>query len=112
VTAGYIAGNPARNGLHISGREGQNIRAAAAGTVVYSGNGLIGYGELIIIKHSDKYLSAYAYNRRRLVAEGEQVKTGQKIGEMGRNGSNEVLLHFEIRVNGKPVNPQQYLPRR
>lgn len=112
VLRGYVASDPARNGLDISGKEGQSIIATAAGTVVYSGNGLIGYGELIIIKHSEKMLSAYAHNRVRLVQEGEQVRSGQKIAEMGRNDQNEELLHFEIRVRGKPVNPIGYLPKR
>ena len=84
--------------------------ASATGKVVYSGNGLLGYGELIIIKHSDRMLSAYAHNKLRLVQEGEQVSAGQKIAEMGRNDENEQLLHFEIRVRGKPVNPTGYLP--
>lgn len=108
----YIAGDPARNGLDIAGKEGQAIKAAAAGVVVYSGNGLIGYGELIIIKHSQKMLSAYAHNKVRLVKEGEQVSSGQKIAEMGRNAGNEQILHFEIRAKGKPVNPLVYLPKK
>jgi len=108
----YVAGNPARNGLDIAGKEGQSIVASAAGQVVYSGNGLIGYGELIIIKHSEKMLSAYAHNKVRLAKEGESVKSGQKIAEMGRNTSDEQVLHFEIRANGKPVNPLTYLPRK
>ena len=108
----YSPGDPARNGLDIAGREGQDVVATAAGTVVYSGNGLIGYGELIIIKHSDRMLSAYAHNRVRLVAEGEVTRAGQKIAEVGRNDRNEQLLHFEIRVNGRPVNPMNYLSRQ
>ena len=94
------------------GKEGQAITASSGGQVVYSGNGLIGYGELIIIKHSEKMLSAYAHNKVRLVKEGDQVSSGQKIAEMGRNPGNEQLLHFEIRVRGKPVNPLTYLPRK
>lgn len=108
----YLANDPGRKGIDITGRDGQSIRAAASGLVVYSGNGLLGYGELIIIKHSEKYLSAYAYNRKRLVQEGEKVQAGQKIAEMGRGDDGRVKLHFEIRVNGNPNNPQQYLPRR
>jgi len=108
----YLANDPARKGIDIAGRDGQSIRAAASGVVVYSGNGLLGYGELIIIKHSEKYLSAYAYNRKRLVTEGTTVQAGQKIAEMGQGVDGRVKLHFEIRVNGKPGNPQQYLPRR
>jgi lipoprotein NlpD len=108
----FAPGDPARNGLDIAGSEGSDVQATAGGTVVYSGNGLIGYGELIIIKHSDRMLSAYAHNRLRLVAEGDSVKAGQRIAEMGRNDRNEQLLHFEIRENGRPVNPLNYLPRQ
>ena len=108
----YVAGDPARNGLDIAGQEGQDINASSRGDVVYSGNGLIGYGELIIIKHSENMLSAYAHNKVRLVNEGEQVSAGQKIAEMGRNSSGEQLLHFEIRARGKPVNPLIYLPKK
>ncbi|MBE9548171.1 MAG: peptidoglycan DD-metalloendopeptidase family protein [Proteobacteria bacterium] len=108
----YLAGDPTRSGLDIAGKEGQAIRAAASGSVVYSGNGLLGYGELIIIKHDDRFLSAYAHNRVRLVTEGESIRAGQKIAEMGRGESGRIKLHFEIRANGKPVNPRQYLPRR
>lgn len=108
----YLAGDPTRSGLDIAGKEGQAIRAAASGSVVYSGNGLLGYGELIIIKHDERFLSAYAHNRVRLVAEGESIRAGQKIAEMGRGESGRIKLHFEIRANGKPVNPRQYLPRR
>ena len=112
VLRGFVAGDPARNGVDIAGKEGQEIRATAAGTVAYSGNGLIGYGELIIIKHSDNMLSAYAHNKTRLVEEGQQLAAGEKIAEMGRNDRNEQILHFEIRVRGKPVNPLTYLPSR
>jgi lipoprotein NlpD len=109
---GFLSSDPSRNGLDIAGREGDDIRASAAGTVVYSGNGLIGFGELIIIKHSERMLSAYAHNRVRLVQEGEEVSAGQKIAELGRNDRNETILHFEIRVNGRPVDPRKYLPDR
>lgn len=112
VIRSFVAGDPARNGLDIAGREGQAINASSAGQVVYSGNGLIGYGELIIVKHSEKMLSAYAHNRVRLVKEGDQVWAGQKIAEMGRNSRDEQLLHFEIRSAGKPVNPLNYLPKK
>jgi lipoprotein NlpD len=112
IISNFKANDPARNGIEIGGKEGQAIKAAAAGEVVYSGNGLIGYGELIIIKHSDRLLSAYAHNRKRLVAEGQQVKAGGQIAEMGRNDRNQALLHFEIRVNGTPSNPLNYLPQR
>jgi lipoprotein NlpD len=87
------------------------VRATAAGKVVYSGNGLAGYGNLIIIKHSDTYLSAYAYCRERLVEEGTLVKSGKVIATMGRR-DNIAKLHFEIRLNGKPVDPMKYLPNQ
>ena len=112
ITRNYKANDSSRKGIDISGKEGQTIIAAAPGEVVYSGSGLIAYGELIIIKHSDQFLSAYAHNRKRLVAEGQKVKAGTKIAEMGRNDRNQVLLHFEIRVNGNPRDPLTYLPRR
>ena len=112
IISNFKANDPARNGIEIGGKEGQAISASAAGEVVYSGNGLIGYGELIIIKHSDRMLSAYAHNRKRLVSEGQQVKAGAQIAEMGRNERNQALLHFEIRVNGTPGNPLIYLPAR
>jgi len=100
-----------RKGILIAGQGGQPIRAAAQGEVVYSGNGLIGYGELIIIKHSDRMLSAYAHNRERLVAEGDRVRSGDLIARMGTNARDETVLHFEIRRDGKPADPVGYLPR-
>lgn len=100
-----------RKGIGVAGKMGQDVFAAAAGQVVYSGTALIGYGELIIIKHSDKLLSAYGHNRRRLAGEGDRVKRGEKIAEMGRGDRQEEMLHFEIRRNGEPVNPLDYLPR-
>lgn len=112
VISSFSAGDPARKGINISGQEGQDIVASAAGDVVYSGNGLIGFGELIIIKHSDRMLTAYAHNRRRLVQEGERVAAGGKIAEMGRNDQEKIILHFELRVAGKPVDPLRYLPSR
>jgi lipoprotein NlpD len=112
VISNFKPNDPARNGIEIAGEEGQPIVATAAGEVVYSGNGLIGYGELIIIKHSDRMLSAYAHNRQRLVAEGDRVSAGRKIAEMGRDERNKPVLHFEIRVNGNPGNPLNYLPPR
>ena len=84
--------------------------AAASGEVVYAGSGLRGYGNLIIIKHNTSYFSAYAHNRKMLVKEGDKVKGGQKIAEVGDTGADSVKLHFEIRRDGSPVNPLNYLP--
>lgn len=100
-----------RQGINIAGRNGQAVAAAADGEVVYSGSGLRGYGELIIIKHSGEFLSAYGHNRKRLVAEGQRVKAGEPIAEMGRTATDRDKLHFEIRRNGQPVDPMQFLPR-
>jgi lipoprotein NlpD len=112
VIRGFSPTDPSRDGVDIAGREGDPVRASAAGTVVYSGNGLIGYGELIIVKHDERWLSAYGHNRKRLVAEGDLVEAGQQIAELGRNDRNEQVVHFEIRSNGRPVNPLEYLPSR
>jgi len=108
----YAGGDPTRQGIDIGGKGGQPVRAAADGVVVYSGSGLVGYGELVIVKHNEQWLSAYGHNRARLVNEGQLVKAGQQIAEMGRSGAARDMLHFEIRYNGKPVDPQQYLPKR
>ena len=97
-------------GIDIAGTAGQPVAASAAGKVVYSGTGLRGYGKLIIIKHNGTYLSAYAHNREILVKEGQQVTKGQKIAEMGNTDAEQVMLHFEIRRQGKPVDPLKYLP--
>jgi lipoprotein NlpD len=107
----YVVGDQTKQGINIAGTAGQSVTAAADGVVVYSGAGLVGYGELIIIKHSDEWLSAYAHNRRRLAAEGARVKAGDTIAEMGRTGATRDMLHFEIRRNGKPVDPLVFLPR-
>ncbi|MEN8638503.1 peptidoglycan DD-metalloendopeptidase family protein [Pseudomonas sichuanensis] len=113
VLIGKFASNGSLNkGIDIAGDLGQPVFAAADGAVVYAGSGLRGYGELIIIKHSDTYVSAYGHNRRLLVREGQQVKAGQTIAEMGSTGTDRVKLHFEIRRQGKPVDPLQFLPRR
>ncbi len=96
-------------GINISGHLGDPIYATAAGQIVYSGSGLRGYGHLIIIKHNSSYLTAYAHNRVVLVREGQKVRAGQKIAEMGSTGTRRVMLHFEIRLNGRPVNPLDYL---
>lgn len=98
-------------GLDIAGRLGTKIRASAPGRVVYSGSGLIGYGKLIIIKHNDQFLTAYAHNDKILVSEGETVAKGVPIAEMGSSGTNRVKLHFEIRKDGNPVDPAKYLPK-
>jgi len=99
-------------GILIDGRAGQAIVAAASGRVVYAGGGLIGYGQLIILKHNDTYLSAYGHNARLLVKEGQTVARGQQIATMGEGPERKPRLHFEIRRNGKPVDPRQYLPAR
>ena len=110
---GRFSSNGSLNkGIDIAGELGQPVLAASDGSVVYAGSGLRGYGELVIIKHSDTYVSAYGHNRRLLVREGQQVKAGQTIAEMGSTGTDRVKLHFEIRRQGKPVDPLQYLPRR
>jgi lipoprotein NlpD len=96
-------------GLNFGGRLGDPIFATAAGKVVYSGNGLRGYGNLIIIKHNSTFLTAYAHNSKVFVKEGDWVKAGEKIAEMGNTGTRRIMLHFEIRRNGKPVNPLNYL---
>jgi len=96
-------------GIDIAGKLGEPITAASDGKVVYAGNSLRGYGNLVIIKHDNTYLTAYAHNRTLSVKEGDPVKKGQKIAEMGDTDTNSVKLHFELRVNGKPVNPTPYL---
>ena len=96
-------------GIDIAGKLGEPITAASDGKVVYAGNSLRGYGNLVIIKHDNTYLTAYAHNRTLLVKEGDAVRKGQKIAEMGDTDTNSVKLHFELRVNGKPVNPTPYL---
>lgn len=100
-----------RKGIDIVGKVGTIVRAAADGKVVYSGEGLIGYGNLLIIKHSDQLLSAYAKNRRLLVREGQNVRKGQVIAEVGAIAGQHPVLHFEIRKNGKPVDPMLYLSK-
>ncbi|PKO90758.1 MAG: peptidase M23 [Betaproteobacteria bacterium HGW-Betaproteobacteria-10] len=109
VTAGFSDGN---KGLNFAGKAGDPVIAAGDGKVVYAGAGLRGYGELIIVKHNATFLSAYAHNRKILVKEGQSVTRGQKIAEMGSTDADSVKLHFEIRKQGKPVDPAQYLPKR
>jgi lipoprotein NlpD len=106
----HFTGKNGNNGVGISGRKGALIRAAADGVVVYAGSGLRGYGQLLIIQHNDVFLSAYAHNRALLVGEGVTVKSGQTIAEMGDTDAESARLHFEIRRDGKPVNPLDYLP--
>lgn len=96
-------------GILFSGRLGQDVRAAAAGRVVYTGSGIRGYGQLIILKHSEVLLSAYAYNRDVVVTEGEEVSAGQPIAHMGEGAHQNPVLYFEIRVNGKPTDPLPFL---
>jgi lipoprotein NlpD len=101
-----------RRGIGIGGRRGDDVRAAAAGEVVYAGSGLVGYGRLIIVKHDARFISAYGHNEALLVREGERVAAGQKIALLGASGAESPTLHFEIRVDGTPVDPTRYLPRR
>jgi len=112
VITRFSAGDATRQGVDIGGRSGQPVRASADGVVVYSGSGLVGYGELVIIKHDEQWLTAYGHNRARLVNEGAQVKAGDQIAEMGRTGAARDMLHFEIRYNGRPVDPLRHLPAR
>ena len=111
VIGRFADGDPTQQGIDIGGQLAQHVLAAADGEVVYSGNGLLGYGELVIVQHSPGFLSAYGHNQKRLVAEGARVVAGQPIAEMGRRGGID-MLHFEIRKNGRPVNPLVYLPDR
>jgi len=99
-------------GVEIAGNTGDSVLAAADGVVVYSGNGLVGYGELVIIKHNDSFLSAYGHNSKRLVKEGQRVSAGQQIAEMGSSGATRSELEFQIRKDGNPVDPLGYLPPR
>ena len=112
VVGRFVPGDASKQGVDIAGSSGQPVRAAGDGVVVYSGGGLVGYGELVIIKHNEAWLSAYGHNRKRLVNEGQNVKAGQQIAEMGRSGTARDMLHFEIRYNGKPVDPLLYLPKK
>jgi lipoprotein NlpD len=96
-------------GIDIAGKVGEPVLAASDGKVVYAGNSLRGYGNLVIVKHDNTYLTAYAHNSKLLVKEGDAVRKGQRIAEMGDTDANAIKLHFELRVNGKPVNPTPYL---
>lgn len=101
-----------QKGIDIAGTVGQIVVASAPGKVVYSGTALKGYGELVIVKHNETYLSAYGYNRKRLVEEGQQVSAGQAIAELGTGPEQKAVLHFEIRDKGRPIDPVPLLPRR
>ena len=103
-------GRGGNKGIDIAGAFRQPVRAAAGGSVVYAGSGLVGYGKLVILKHGSRLLSAYAHNDRLHVREGDEVKGGQHIADMGRSGKGRVMLHFEIRRDGKPVDPFRFLP--
>ena len=109
---GYKPNEPGKKGINIGGHSGQPVKAAASGKVVYVGSGLVGYGRLIIIRHNEHLLSSYGHNSKLLVAEGEHVKTGQTIAKMGSSGTSRTELYFEIRKDGKPVNPLVYLPKK
>ena len=111
VIQGFSNSDGGNKGIDISGSRGQAVKAAASGRVVYAGNALRGYGNLIIIKHNDDFLSAYAHNDKILVSDQQEVKAGQEIAKMGSTGTNAVKLHFEIRYKGKSVDPVRYLPR-
>lgn len=111
-TIATVGSDGSKRGLDIKGPLGAEIRASADGKVVYAGNALKGYGNLVIIKHNDEYLSAYAHNQSILVTEQMYVKQGQKIATMGSSGASDVMLHFEIRKKGKSVDPFQYLPKK
>jgi lipoprotein NlpD len=112
VVLRYGASSKTQSGIRIAGKEGQAVTATAGGDVVYAGTGLKSYGQLLIIKHNETWLSAYGFNDRLLVVEGDRVNAGQKIATMGSDSAGRPLLHFEIRRNGQPVNPQRYLPKR
>ena len=109
VASGFDDG---KKGIDIAGKSGQQILAASGGKVMYAGAGIRGYGNLVIVKHTSNLLSAYAHNKTILVKEGQTVSKGQKIAEMGNSDSDVVKLHFEIRQQGKPVDPSKFLPAR
>ncbi|WP_394172262.1 peptidoglycan DD-metalloendopeptidase family protein [Thalassotalea litorea] len=112
VISGFSSAKQGNKGIDIAGVKGQEVKASADGLIVYSGNALRGYGNLIIIKHNDDYLSAYAHNDTLLVQEQQNVRAGQVIAKMGNTGTDRTMLHFEIRFRGKSVNPARYLPKR
>ncbi len=108
----YSSTDPDGKGIKLGGSEGETVMAAADGEVVYAGNGLLRYGELVILKHNERFLSAYAHNKVITVKEGDRVTRGQQIAHLGSTGIDRDMLHFEIRQDGKPVDPLQYLPPR
>lgn len=112
LLSSFQGSNALNKGIDLGGKLGEPVLAAADGQVVYSGSGLRGYGKLLIVKHNEIFLSAYAHNDRLLVKEGDFVKVGQRIADMGSSGTDRVKLHFEIRRDGTPVDPLKFLPRR
>ena len=112
ILSSFQGNNGLNKGIDLGGKLGEPVLAAASGVVVYAGSGLRGYGKLLIIKHNETFLSAYAHNERLRVKEGDLVKVGQVIADMGSSGTDRVKLHFEIRRDGTPVDPLKYLPRR
>jgi lipoprotein NlpD len=112
VVTTFKAKDATRKGIDIEGEQGQPVLAAAAGEVAYSGAGLAGYGKLIIIRHDAHFLSAYAYNEKLLVSEGQKVNAGQAVAHMGLEQVGKPRLHFEIRLDGQPIDPLRQLPRR
>jgi lipoprotein NlpD len=112
IVRSFGSGDPVSKGIQISASEGTDVVSAIDGVVVYSGAGLRGYGNLLIVKHDDSHLSAYAYNRELLAQEGDQVRAGQKIATVGTDAEGNNRLYFEIRLDGTPVDPIRYLPRR
>ncbi|MGO2133394.1 MAG: murein hydrolase activator EnvC family protein, partial [Halomonas sp.] len=112
VTGGFGEGSSVTDGIDIAGQKGQSVRAAGPGIVVYAGDGVRGYGNLILLKHNDQYLSAYAHNDSLKVRENDVVNTGDVIATMGDTGADSVRLHFEVRKDGQPQNPLDYLPKR
>ena len=112
VINGFDLTGNVNKGVDIRGRLGESVNSAADGVVVYAGGGLRGYGKLVIVKHNDRFLSAYGHNRAILVKEGDKVKGGQVVAEIGSSGADQEILHFEIRRDGKPEDPMIYLPNR
>ncbi|WP_231870861.1 peptidoglycan DD-metalloendopeptidase family protein [Marinomonas aquimarina] len=112
VTKGFSNAGVSSKGIDIRGKDAEHVKAAADGVVVYAGNGLIGYGNLVIVKHNDVYLSAYAYNERILVKEKQSVRAGDSLAIIGGKGTERPLLHFEVRRDGQPIDPLKVLPKK